>query len=223
MENDNASECLDCGSQIFEEWTLSAWIKSLKVVPMAAVHSGEVEPECGICQLDYRLHKENDSEPEPEKPIVLPCKHVLGEGCLEKWLSPSEGGGNSCPICRRTLFPPWPSTIPLEETEIFGIFEEVLNDNEGLDDRMVETRRREESIYWVTFLLGHQELQHHSPEDAAADRQWLHEQLDDMERDSPEWVFEPRWQTAPRRGRIRGLLVSRMMERSRARSQILRH
>lgn len=223
MQDDNGSECVNCHLQIFEEWTLSAWIKSLTIVPMAAVYSGEVEPECGICKMQYRLHPANDSEAKPEQPIMLPCKHILGEGCLQEWLSPHGGAGNSCPLCRTKFFPPWPpsrlpSPVGFLDTTEHGFQQQF----QEVDGEVAEARRLEERLYWGRFMLGHQQLQNLSLADSAADREWLNEQLEDMEMDYRGWVFEPRWQLAQRRGRIRGLLLSRVMERARARSEILR-
>ena len=36
-------------------------------------------------------------EPEGEIAVRLPCKHVLGYKCLERWILPGEGGHTTCP------------------------------------------------------------------------------------------------------------------------------
>ena len=222
IEEDNRSKCMNCNLRIFEEWTLSSWIKTLKKVPMSAVSSGEVHPECAICKNQYRLYPANDSGEKPEQPMMLPCKHIMGENCLQKWLSPGGGSGNSCPICRRKLFPPWPSTTPVSPVVPHDIALHGIRQRQEAGDEVAEARRLEERLYWDRFIEGHQQLQHLSSTDAAADREWLDEQLDDMEVDYREWVFEPRWQLAERRGRIRELLLSRVMARARTRSDLLR-
>lgn len=51
-------------------------------------------PDCHICMAPF-----NGTE-NPESPIQLPCKHILGRACISKWLSTS----NTCPLCRYILF-----------------------------------------------------------------------------------------------------------------------
>lgn len=37
-----------------------------------------------------------------EDPVRLPCNHIFGQQCIEKWLR----GHDQCPKCRRELLPP---------------------------------------------------------------------------------------------------------------------
>ena len=90
------------------------------------------------------------------------------------------------------------------------------------DEEAAEVRRLQERQYWDRFMLGHQQLHQLSATDAAADRDFLNVQLDSMEIDYREVVFEPRWELNYRRENIRGLLLSRVVERVRARRVILR-
>lgn len=57
------------------------------------------ESTCYICQEEYYTGD------ELEIPTRLPCGHVFGGRCLEKWLDPhSERPVNTCPLCRCKLF-----------------------------------------------------------------------------------------------------------------------
>ncbi|KAK3077549.1 hypothetical protein LTS18_009941 [Coniosporium uncinatum] len=39
-----------------------------------------------------------------EKPVRLPCNHVLGESCARTWFTDGEGGNDACPLCRVKVF-----------------------------------------------------------------------------------------------------------------------
>ena len=222
IEKDNGSECVNCHFQIFQEWSVYLWMDTLERKPLSAVSSGEVYPECAICKTHYRRVPEKASEGEPERPVMLPCKHILGEDCLEKWLSPHRGASNSCPICRKKLFSPRPSPRKLLLAGAGDATGHGLQQRQEVDDEVAEARRLQERLYWDRFMLGHQQLQRLSTTDAAADREFLNQQLDDVEMDYREWVFEPRWQLNQRRERIKALLLSRVIERARTRREILR-
>ena len=62
---------------------------------------------CHICMQDCE-----DISPETgavEYALRLPgCSHIFGSCCITTWLR----SNNSCPICRRILFLPKPSTAP---------------------------------------------------------------------------------------------------------------
>ncbi len=47
------------------------------------------ERTCRICQDPYL-----DGD-EPEEPVYLPCRHIFGGGCINRWLSPEEAEPNS--------------------------------------------------------------------------------------------------------------------------------
>ncbi|KAK6397637.1 hypothetical protein LTR65_004884 [Meristemomyces frigidus] len=55
----------------------------------------EDDRSCSICYQDYGA--DEASANEGEAILVLPCKHVFGEGCLRRWLSDND----HCPYCRR--------------------------------------------------------------------------------------------------------------------------
>ena len=108
-------DCQYCGFQFFKQWTLRGYVKDLPTADLAKVRESGRDAECGICQLEFsdqHVHPEERPGFTLERPITLPCSHVYGEKCLRTWLSPeSKGGGNAntCPSCRKVLFPPWPS------------------------------------------------------------------------------------------------------------------
>ena len=64
-------------------------------------HSGDLRStaECHICNEPFLTGC------HPERPVILRCGHILGEGCILKWISPLswDGGRNSCPLCRGKL------------------------------------------------------------------------------------------------------------------------
>ena len=207
IKQDNGDKCTNCNLQIFQEWEVISWIDTLERVPLSAISTGEVYPECAICKTHYRRIPASASEGTPERPVILPCKHILGEACLLNWLTPDRGASNFCPICRNKLFSPRPYTRILPRVA---------------DDEAAEARRLQERQYWDRFMLGHQQLHRLSATDAVADREFMNAQLNGMETDYRELVFEPRWMLNDRRENVRGLLLSRMVERARARREILR-
>ena len=64
-------------------------------------HSGDLQntAECHICNEPFLTGC------DPERPVILRCGHIMGEGCILKWMSPlsRRGGQNSCPLCRKPL------------------------------------------------------------------------------------------------------------------------
>ena len=69
-------------------------------LPVPQKHDNE-ETTCPICLDPY------STTLNPECAVVLPCNHILGRKCVERWL---ENGGNSCPMCRCVVIPPPPPT-----------------------------------------------------------------------------------------------------------------
>ena len=64
-------------------------------------HSTDLQntTECHICSDPFLTGR------HPERPVLLRCGHVFGEGCILKWMSPLSRNGcqNSCPLCREPL------------------------------------------------------------------------------------------------------------------------
>ncbi|KAL8901578.1 MAG: hypothetical protein Q9192_000459 [Flavoplaca navasiana] len=72
--------------------------------------------ECSICLEPFSTSgqgQRNQTADVGETPVSLPCGHVFGFTCIERYLSPFGEARNSCPICRRKLFdaPYKPDTV----------------------------------------------------------------------------------------------------------------
>lgn len=70
--------------------------------------------------------------------IRLPCGHVVGSGCIARWLKED----NSCPFCRREFFPAWPR-LDLEN----GIGEDEDHEVEQSQNEEQRTRSRLAAVY----------------------------------------------------------------------------
>lgn len=60
---------------------------------------------CHICMEPF--------DSTEELPVKLPCGHVMGRNCLDRWLAAND----SCPLCRRVLFEAelrWPAELLME-------------------------------------------------------------------------------------------------------------
>ena len=73
---------------------------------------------CSICMEDYGTTESLTGI--IERPVKLPCNHIMGSECISIWVSaPSTGGSgnNTCPICRHVLFqaPSLPTSPPRAE------------------------------------------------------------------------------------------------------------
>jgi hypothetical protein len=62
---------------------------------------------CDICQKDFSTKHVLPTE-EDEVAIQLPCKHVFGEFCFQKWVDTCKEHKNkiTCPMCRELLVKP---------------------------------------------------------------------------------------------------------------------
>ena len=90
------------------------------------------DPDCKVCLEPYgnRTSKTGGVEGGTELPVRLLCNHQVGTVCIERWLREN----NSCPFCRKTLFPKArsPQDELSEEVRNLGI-----NDDRGsLDARL---------------------------------------------------------------------------------------
>ena len=106
--------CPMCGFQLFvsvAEFDSNAWIQDLESVNMTELE--DADQGCGICRREYTdpSHYAHDSDESDRcvDPVKLPCNHIFGKVCIGEWLSPTEGEGRTCPMCRRVLFEPRPS------------------------------------------------------------------------------------------------------------------
>lgn len=144
------NDCPICGFRFFEKCTLESWILGLEKVDLSVL-AGE-DRRCGICLLDY-------GEGEPTKsstgnateaticvhPVRLPCDHCFGSECLSHWLSPFPigGSGNSCPICRKELFSPWPAATDPDDLDHGARLSEATEDSEALVEHFIQPHREQ--------------------------------------------------------------------------------
>ena len=90
--NDSTSE--ETAYQMENAIRGSQYVASLPTVPRLTLGNDEPEQHCGICYEAYS-----------EDPVMLPCRHQFDSQCLLYWLSEAHSGQNTCPVCRRELFP----------------------------------------------------------------------------------------------------------------------
>ena len=91
---------------------------------------------CCICLQEYGFHLSEDDT--IEHPVRLPgCNHIIGSDCITKWVSQApDGGHNTCPFCRRILFPAqldgdhngFPDILAVIATSVQAM--ELLNDED---------------------------------------------------------------------------------------------
>ena len=74
-------------------------LESLQKVPKDQLPSGA---ECMICKEEYGTVPSDNGT--IEHAVWLPCLHHVGSECIAIWLSPGDGPGNSCPLCRTVFF-----------------------------------------------------------------------------------------------------------------------
>lgn len=61
--------------------------------------------DCPVCMQPYVELKAADKDNKVEVAIRLPCKHLIGDSCLYRWISPfTHQYKNTCPLCREELF-----------------------------------------------------------------------------------------------------------------------
>ena len=81
-------------------------------------HSGNLQntAECHICNEPFLTGC------SPERPVILRCGHIMGEGCILKWMSPlsRHGRQNSCPLCREPLLDLRALEVPTTHTTQAG-------------------------------------------------------------------------------------------------------
>ena len=71
-----------------------AFLASLPEVQLNELPSNA--QSCDICMESFH----NQGQETAERPVKLPCNHVLGSVCVETWFR----SHNSCPLCRATFF-----------------------------------------------------------------------------------------------------------------------
>ncbi|KAL8985405.1 MAG: hypothetical protein Q9205_000897 [Flavoplaca limonia] len=91
-------------------------IDYLEQLKHQVVQPANDDNECSICLESFSTSgqgQRNQTADVGETPVSLPCGHVFGFTCIERYLSPFGEARNSCPICRRKLFdaPYKPDTV----------------------------------------------------------------------------------------------------------------
>lgn len=97
-DEDDDDQCILCGFQIFEKWSLESldnWMKGLESTSLKMLEECGKDTECGICQQSYQDPEAPHqlTHNNPEAPVLLPCDHSFGYDCLQIWLSPFPNGG----------------------------------------------------------------------------------------------------------------------------------
>lgn len=92
-----AADVMSNGNAGTSKSRAETFIESLPVLSDAAVRRDN--KDCPICMEPY-----GDAQ-DSEKPLRLPCNHILGKDCLLIWLGTSyhNANSNTCPICRAVL------------------------------------------------------------------------------------------------------------------------
>jgi len=100
----------------------------------------EDERSCSICHEVF--YGENGGEAAQK----LPCGHLVGDGCIRKWLIP-HGNATTCPMCRTPLLTPCDMTTEIIRHGHMGLSAESVNawiwlDHLGLRVRCDHDRAR---------------------------------------------------------------------------------
>ena len=75
------------------------FLEQLAAIPKAKLPK---DAECMICKEEYGTVPSDNGT--IEHAVLLPCSHHVGSECIAIWLSPMNGPGNSCPLCRTPFF-----------------------------------------------------------------------------------------------------------------------
>lgn len=70
------------------------FVRSLGHIDPASLGPDPSDQDCSICLNKY------DIVPESDTPAKLPCGHIMGAECIQKWLRFCE----TCPYCRSRVF-----------------------------------------------------------------------------------------------------------------------
>ena len=88
--------------------------------------------ECMVCREQYgTIPSDNGTI---EHAVLLPCSHHVGSECIYTWLSPENGPGNSCPLCRTVFFPMALGDYEDEYEDDYSDDEDDGNGNDDEDD-----------------------------------------------------------------------------------------
>ena len=92
--------------------------------------------ECMICREEYGTVPSDNGT--IEHAVSLPCGHHVGSECIAIWLSPGDGLGNSCPLCRTVFFPSYLRDIDEDDDDY-----DDEGDEDGASDSSEENNEGE--------------------------------------------------------------------------------
>lgn len=136
-------------------WQVIKFLSDLQPV------NGDMELEdrnCDICREDFTT--------DFHRAVRLPCNHIFGKTCIERWLrpyaslEPSQGesglslGANSCPKCRRVFTPQQRAIDSLLGIEIRIRFWDLAYAHVGIALSEREAEAREDLLRYLGSYCG---------------------------------------------------------------------
>ena len=118
---------------------IQGFLNSLPILPLTDLPEGD--KNCHVCIEPFQ------EAPDAEKAVRLPCRHILGKSCLEKWLK-SSVLSNTCPMCRAVLFERYRPSLRAESVgdDTSVRFEEPPQ-TEPVEDDFAQRRNRRTSLH----------------------------------------------------------------------------
>lgn len=161
-----------------ETWQLLKFFQE-EIVPVDSENRAPEKGKCSICTEDFTATS--------HQAVRLPCNHVFGKPCIEKWLSPyasardgrdaSDGrdatewegsnfGANTCPLCRRVFFPEQTDVDCLPNIEARIQIWDMAYAHVGIALSERERRAREDLLRYIN-AYGFPRMEIYFPELAA--------------------------------------------------------
>ena len=95
--------------------------------------------ECSVCLNPVRCTRLTKS---------LPCGHMFHGTCIDKWI---ESGGDTCPMCRKSITPQYKVTITIENTRT-NQTSTFTNDTEAIVNTLLERLGLDRETFYSTEL-----------------------------------------------------------------------
>lgn len=171
-----------------ETWQIiKFFLEELKLVNAADLEPKDLK--CGICTQDFTTGYRRS-----HRAVRLPCKHIFGEPCIKRWLSPyrpcvsrmptARGllkkpvGANTCPNCRRVFFPKQKTVDVLPEIEIRINVWDMAYRHVGVALSETERRARADLLLYLTTYFDRGSDEHYPPFTHRLDYlTWAHKRL----------------------------------------------
>ena len=125
------------------------FLNSLPVLSLTDLVEGD---NCPICVEQFQ------NAEDAEKPVRLPCRHIMGKDCLLKWMNSSARNNNLCPICRGVLFERRRPSSRFDSPLVLQYRPEFLEEDssEGYDSPSeIESVEDDHSPEHSSFAFGH--------------------------------------------------------------------